>query len=373
MTAPWRIAAIAALALLGLPTMAMADEATTLTIPRSEQDALWRARITGFLAKGIIPLIDIESTLPAGIGRGDLDDAARAMDRLGIAVIAFDGGQAPKDGSRGYRWSHHVQRLVNARPDRFGLATNGGTSPNWRGQKSGANSYIHQIEREVKSGAYRMLGEVEFRHYMSQQECKNGRDDREASVPLESANGKRLFALAQKTGLLLSIHLEPEDDQYAALDRMLTAYPGARIAVAHLGQVRRPERARAYGAARLRDLMTRHGNLYFDISTGAPGRVYKCDSEVQDVVIWQEDSFSGQKPVLKPEYKALLTEFSGHFLTGFDFGGGRKPLAYFLEERVENVRRILRDLPDKARHDIAYRNAWRLLTGKPWTGAGAGP
>ena len=27
-----------------------------------------------------------------------------------------------------------------------------------------------------------------------------------------------------------------------------------------------------------------------------------------------------------------------------------------------------RDLPDDARHNIGYRNAWKLLTGEAWSG-----
>ncbi len=357
--------------LVGLPaaTAVRADEPVALTISRTDQDGLWKTRIEAFLARGVLPLVDLESTLHAGIGEGQLADGAEAMDKLGIAVIAFDGGQAPKDGSKGYRWGYQVHRLVNARPDRFALATNGGTSPNWRGQKTGERSYIHQLEQAARTGAYRIFGEVEFRHYMSQQECRDGRTDRDAAVPLDSANGKRLFRLAGETGLVLPIHLEPEDAQYADLDRMLGAYPKARVMVAHLGQVRRPEHSKQYSAARLRDLMTRHPNLYFDISTGAPGRIYKCNGEVEDTVIWRDGGYSGQDDTLKPEYKALLTDFSDRFIAGFDFGGGRKRLDVFLAERAANVRLILRDLPEAARHDIAYRNAWRMLTGRPWPAA----
>jgi hypothetical protein len=28
--------------------------------------------------------------------------------------------------------------------------------------------------------------------------------------------------------------------------------------------------------------------------------------------------------------------------------------------------RIIRDLPEAAKHNIAYRNAWHLLTGRAW-------
>lgn len=64
----------------------------------------------------------------------------------------------------------------------------------------------------------------------------------------------------------------------------------------------------------------------------------------------------------KDEYKAILTEFSERFVVGFDYGGGQDPLPLFLKERAKNVR----GLPEQAQHDIGYRNAWRLLTGKAW-------
>jgi len=37
-----------------------------------------------------------------------------------------------------------------------------------------------------------------------------------------------------------------------------------------------------------------------------------------------------------------------------------------LRERVANFERIVRDLPREVQHAFAYKNAWRLLTGKPW-------
>ena len=82
-------------------------------------------------------------------------------------------------------------------------------------------------------------------------------------------------------------------------------------------------------------------------------------------MIW-EDSLASQSDTLKPAYKAVLTEFSGRFVAGTDYGNGRKPLPEFLQDRAENLRRIMKQLPLEAQHNIGYRNAWRLLTGKPW-------
>jgi hypothetical protein len=41
-------------------------------------------------------------------------------------------------------------------------------------------------------------------------------------------------------------------------------------------------------------------------------------------------------------------------------------LPVFIRARAANLRLILRDLPREVQNDIAWRNAWRLLTGKEW-------
>jgi hypothetical protein len=37
-----------------------------------------------------------------------------------------------------------------------------------------------------------------------------------------------------------------------------------------------------------------------------------------------------------------------------------------LSTPIQNIRLILRDLPESTKHDIGYRNAWLLLTGRTW-------
>jgi hypothetical protein len=70
-----------------------------------------------------------------------------------------------------------------------------------------------------------------------------------------------------------------------------------------------------------------------------------------DTVIW-EDSFSGgQKNTLKVEYKNILTIFSNRFVVGFDTASNRSSTSY-LEKRIKNIRLIMRDLPDYAKHNI---------------------
>jgi len=140
----------------------------------------------------------------------------------------------------------------------------------------------------------------------------------------------------------------------------------AKVIVAHFGQLRHPEKQTKFGPELVRRLLRAYPNLHYDISTGFPGRRYACNDHVLDTAIWQEGFLGGQAGSLRPEYKAILAEFRTRFVAATDYGGGRKPLPEFLRERAANLRLILRELPGEAQHDIAYRNAWRLLTGKEW-------
>ena len=342
-------------------------EAPTLRYDRAALEQRWRARVQGFLDRGVIPLVDLESSLPERDANNYLVAAMRKMDELGVALIAFDGYQRPRAGKKDsevYRWGDYIIQIVNAFPDYFIPATNGGTSKNWLEQK---DSFISQTEQQVKAGQYPIMGEFDFRHYLSSHQCSKGRSDRDSDILLTSANGQRLFRLSEQTGVPFVIHLEPEDHALADLETMLAKHPKARVIVAHFGQLRFPDRERRFTPELVRHLLTTYPNLYYDLATGSPGRRYECNNNVLDTVLW-EDARIGQSDRLKPAYQAILTEFSQRFMAGTDYGGGRKPLPDFLSERVANLRRILSQLPEEAQHNIGYRNTWLLLTGRVWAG-----
>lgn len=354
------LAALAAI-LIAVSFPGSAEAPVAIKHTRAELEAKWQARIRAFLANGVIPLVDLESSLRRDDGESYLDSALPAMDEAGVALIAFDGYQAPKtsDSPSGYRWGYYVHEVVNAHPDRFILATNGGTNPNWIG---GKDSFIGQTEQHVRGGQYPIMGEFEFRHYMSSQQCRQNRFDRDVKVPIDGANGHRLFKLAEETGVAFVIHNEPEDAALEGLEKMLKAYPKAKVIQAHFGQVRHPEKQRRFGPELVRRLLSTYPNLYYDLSVGEPGRTYKCNNDVFDTVIWK----GAMARELDTAYKAILRDFSTRFVAGFDYGGGRPALPEFIKFRSYNVRLILRDLPESAQHDIGYRNAWRLLTGREW-------
>jgi len=345
-----------------------AEDNVPLKYSRSEMEAKWHDRLRFFLDKDVIPLIDLESTISRRQAEDDLlqPETLAKMDDLGVALIAFDANQAPKGESeppQGYRWGYHMHEAVNAHPDRFILASNAGISENWRKQKSGM---IEQTETQVKSGDYAIMGEFEFRHYLSQNECKEERLDREVDISLDAPNGHRLFALSAETGIPFLMHNEPEDVRLDTLEKMLGAYPKARVIQAHFGQLRYPSRQKRFTPDYVRRLLATYPNLFFDISTGEPGRIYDCGIKLLDTVIWTTSALS-QSSTLDPAYKAIFVEFSDRFVAGMDYGGGRPRLTDFWRKRVDNLRLILRDLPEEAKHNIAYRNAWKLLTGRDFT------
>ena len=346
----------------------LADESVRLNYSLNELHPIWRDRIQSFLDKDVIPLIDLESRLKRKDGKRYLEDSLDTMDALGIALIAFDTNQAKKDGRDGYRWETYSVELTNAYPDRFIPTTNGGTNRNWFRQKDDDKySYIYQLEKYIDSGEYAIMGELEVRHYWSNGSCKRG-GGRDIDMPLNSENGHRLFSLSERTGVPFVIHLEPEDKPLEDLEQMLSAYPGAKVIIAHFTQIRNPSEETKFDPQFVRYLLSKYSNLYYDLSIGEPGRRYKCTDEL-DTYIWKvddEDPFGRQEDKLKPEYKDILNEFSDRFVAAFDYGGGRPPLATFLHRRVSNIRLIISDLSTQAKHNIGYRNAWKLLTGKDW-------
>ena len=342
-----------------------AEEPIKLIYSRDELESKWRERIQSFINKGSIPLIDLESRIKRKDGERYIVDFLNVMDKLGIALIAFDTDQAPPGyGTKGYRWGYYSIELSNAYPDRFIPTTNGGVNPNWIKQKGGEKKhYIDQLENHVSSGKYAIMGELEFRHYWSNGECKRGKG-RDVDIPLNSENGHRLFALSENTGIPFVIHLEPEDEPLENLEEMLSTYPNANVIIAHFTQIRHPEKERKFNSQFVHHLLKKYPNLYYDLSIGEPGRKYKCTGKF-DTYIW-ESSIFGQKSNLKPEYKAILIEFSDRFVVGFDYGGMRPPLSSVIPYREKNIRLIMRNLPTQAKHNIGYRNAWKLLTGKSW-------
>lgn len=359
--------------LLSFTSPVFAPQAAELKYDRAALQTHWRTRIQGILDQGQLPKIDMETSLQPDHVAKYIPAIFETMDKLGIALLAADGYQRPKDGASGYRWSTYILDLVNAYPARFAPTANGGTNPNWLKEKGGKDDdFIDQMERHVRAGVYAHMGEFDFRHYMSSGQCKKGRTDRDSAIDLTGKNGHRVFRLSAETGVPFVIHMEPEDAPLDQLQQMLNAYPKAKVIVAHFGQVRHPELQKRFTPDNVRKLLAEHQNLYFDLSTGQPNRTYKCagvDNKgalIGDTVLWKKSANGRQSDTLKSAWRDILSDFSDRFMFATDYGGGRPPLDEHLKQKMENFNRIVRDLSGAAKHDIAYKNAWKLLTNTDW-------
>lgn len=353
------------------PVLIATSDQQTQSSKAQQLHRKWRSRVQSLLDAGKLPKIDMETSWSEDTVTGYIPGIFPLMDELGIALTAADGRQRESDGSAGYRWSNYMLEAADKYPDRFVPTTNGGTSSNWLEQKSGAGSFIEQLEQQVRSSRYALIGELDFRHYMSSHQCAAGHKHRDNSIPLTSPNGRRVFSLSHETGISFVIHLEPEDESLAELEKMLDHYPKARVVVAHFGQLRHPEKQKSFTPQKVRSMFGKFPNLHWDLSTGWPNREYRCaglnnaSSLRGDTILWATVAL-GQSDTVKPEWRAIFTEFHDRFVFATDFGSGRPPLPGFLRERVANFERIVHDLSRKVRHAFAYKNAWRLLTGKPW-------
>lgn len=346
---------------------------SSLNFTKNKLEIRWKARINYFLDHGKLPLIDMETSMDQQHVYDYIPDILPVLDEYGIAIMSIDGCQRPSDGSNGYRWSYYIFDLVNKYPEYFIPTANGGTNNNWLKQKMGEySSFINQLETEINSNKYYSMGELDFRHYMSGHQCESGRNDRDNDIPLDGENGHRVFQLSSDTGIPFVMHLEAEDDALIKLEKMLGEYPKAKVIVAHFSQIRHPEKQQNFTPEYVHHLLSSYPNLYYDLAIGGPNRKYNCagpdNNEVLigDTVIWEEVSGS-QENTIKADYSKILTEFSDRFVYASDYGTGRKPLPIHLKNKTSNFHNIIKNLPEEAKHNIAYKNAWFLLTGHNWS------
>ncbi|OIO03969.1 MAG: hypothetical protein AUJ49_03880 [Desulfovibrionaceae bacterium CG1_02_65_16] len=182
----------------------------------------------------------------------------------------------------------------------------------------------------------------------------------------DSESFEAVFRLAESSGLPMLVHHEAEDALLPELERMLDRHPRARVIWCHVGRNRNraawtilptPEGVRA--------MLDRHPNLFFDLNQSPPGARHRGTGEVDSVLYANIDPGKDKNQPsasLDPKWKALLEERSDRFVFGSDVNTGR----WSNYERVtENFRWfILRALSPRAGANIAYRNAWRLMSGR---------
>ena len=284
-----------------------------------------------------IPIIDVEYHYNAGMNSGDLIDN---MNRNGVALTWLSPNEESINDSI---------RLNKLYPDKFVPTTVAGDGPLWHGSET---NFLKKLDGEVRSGNYFAMGEFEGRHYPSDT------NNRDIHMPLNSTAFEIVFKASSDTGVPFLIHHEAEDAMLPELESMLAKYPKAKVVWCHFGRNRNyvtwskfmtPDAPRA--------LLNKYPNLYFDLLQLQPGEKYQ-NGYVQTIMY--DDTTS----TLKPEWKQVILDYPDLFVLGSDINGGR----FGKYDQVMNTFRqtILPELPKDVAEKIAYKNAWKLMTGEDW-------
>lgn len=312
---------------------------------RQEAIAAWRRRVRSILEKGRLPIIDLQATYVEG--RTNLSRMIEQMNELDVAQIAF----APAFSSTGAP-SLDLQRK---HPEYFIPTTNSGEFPRWWGNPL---AFLSVTRKDVESGMYFFMGEHEFRHYPSPEQVEARRTDRDITIDIAGPAGQALFALSAEFGVAFQIHYEIEDRLLAPLELMLERHPKAKVIWCHLAMIRYPERAKRYSPAYVGGLIERFPGLHFDLAVPPPNAIYQ-PSGARHSTLYSDGR-------LDAEWKKLIEKHPERFLSSSDY---RPPVADQYPNQISRQRElILEALSETTRQLVAYGNAWRLITGAPWSG-----
>ena len=304
----------------------------------------WKRRIHAILNRNRLPIIDMQATYIPGTTNVRL--MVGFMDELDIAQIAFAAANVPT--------SAPSLDLYRAHPDYFIPATNSGEYPRWW---NNPQNFLTGVTAELKTGQFFLMGEHEFRHYPSPEQVAAGQTLRDITVPIDGSAGQALFQLSTDTGVSFQIHYEIEDRLLPALEAMLERYPKANVIWCHLAMIRYPDRGSRYTPTYITSLIERFPGLHFDLAVPPPGSVY-TPSGARDSTLYGGDG------KMKPEWRAIIEAHPDRFLAASDY---RPPVEPQYKMNMQRQRRLVEELSPTAQHLVAYRNAWRLITGTQWS------
>ncbi len=307
---------------------------------RKEQNQRFSDRIKSIREKGVLPILDVEYHHG---GKVELERLIEKMDENGVALTWL--GPNEKLGSE------ESLRANKRFPDKFVPTTVHGDGPLWH---KGDKGFLQELKQDVDSGKYFAMGEFEARHYRS------NTNTRDVHMPVDSEAMQVVWQLSQATGIPFALHHEAEDPLLPEVERMLVKYPQAKLIWCHGGRNRNPSTWIKFREADgVRDLLQKYPNLYFDIVQSQPGSKYSPTCFV-DAVIYQAPRYM----TIDSAWKKLLETFPDRFLIGSDINTGR--FANY-HRTIGTFREILfRDVKKDVAEKIAFKNAWKLMTGEEW-------
>jgi hypothetical protein len=300
----------------------------------------YRETIRRLQSRSRLPIIDVEHHWGGGIA---LKDLIEKMDRNDIALTWL--GANERNGSQS---SIESCRLF---PDRLVPTTIHGDGPRWHSKDL---SVVQELDADVRSGQYFAMGEFEARHYIS------STNNRDIHMPLDSDSFHGVFKVAEETGIPFLLHHEAEDALLPELERMLSLYPKANVVWCHVGRNRDPKTWTQFPSPEgVRKFIQKYPQLHFDVLQSGPKSVFPPTGAYETVLY-----YGGERAPLMPEWVQLFNTFPDRFLIGSDINTGRWGK---YDEVISRFRTsVLRILAPEAAEKIAFKNAWRLMSGEDW-------
>jgi hypothetical protein len=153
---------------------------------------------------------------------------------------------------------------------------------------------------------------------------------------------------------------------------MLRKYPKANIIIAHFAQLRNPEFQTKFTIENISLLLERNQNLFFDLANPKPNKKYKCSGPNQNETTYITNplwAYDGEEQIdtMDSDWALFFEKYSDRFVFASDFGSRNREFDDFLENRVYWFHRLTENLSEEARHNISYRNAWKLITKEVWS------
>jgi predicted TIM-barrel fold metal-dependent hydrolase len=302
----------------------------------------YRQTIVQMRARTPLPIIDVEHHW----GGGDSIPVANLIDNMdsnGVALTWL--GPNEKHGNAS------SLALCKQYPSRLVPTLIHGDGPRWHGHDM---SLVQELEADAHSGEYFAMGEFESRHYVSNS------NNRDIHMPADSDSFHAVFRASQDTGLAFLLHHEAEDALLPELEKMLTLYPGAIMVWCHVGRNRDPKTwTQLPTPGGVEKFILKYPNLHFDILQSGARSVFPPTGAYESVL------YSGNKPeYLKPEWATLFNTYPDRFLIGSDVNTFRWNNYGEVIYRLRSA--VLRVLSKEAAEKIAFKNAWRLMSGQAW-------
>ena len=314
-----------------------------IVLEKKDQIKKFEARIREGLQRGFLPIIDVE--FHYGSERIEIEKLIKRMNENGVALTWLS-----PCGDRGR--SEVSAALNELYPDRIVPTTVSGDGTLWHSSDKG---FLDRLATAVRSGRYFAMGEFEARHYHAGPSTSP-----DAHTRVDSEAMRVVFELSKEKNIPFSLHHEAEDKLLPELELMLRRYPEAKVIWCHVGRNRDPNTWKKFRKAEAaREFLQKYPNLYFDFLASPPGAIFSGYVEG----IMYKTSFPGF--TLNPEWKKVIEEFPDRFVLGSDVA----PLRFegWYDRVFDDYRKIiLKGVREDVAERIAYKNAWKLMTGEDW-------